>query len=248
MDFGLFCKIIDELTPYSDTILVLHRRGESLLHPQFTDCLDYISGKFTTVQLATNGTLLNDTVSEKMIRSLSFISFSLDVPEAFDRTRRPARYRDVESRIARFLELNEGRVATQVSMVRTAETPAAHVDRFRSIWAGRVDRIRIYEEHSADGDFGSLARKRPQRVACAMPFYEMLIFSDGSVGRCNHDWNGPPLGDVNMASIRQIWHSRGYRELRDQHMTQHFTDDACRQCDSWYPVPGSQMTGETYES
>ncbi|MFH1985870.1 MAG: radical SAM protein [Pseudomonadota bacterium] len=248
IDFGLFCKIIDELAPDPNTILTLHRRGESLLHPQFSDCLEYVRGKFTTVQLATNGTLLNDAVSELMIKSLSFVSFSLDAPEAYDRTRPPARYQDVERKIRRFLQLNRGRVLTQASMVRTPETPDTDVALFRSIWADRVDRIRIYEEHSADGQFGSLTSSRSQRVACAMPFYEMLIFSDGKVGRCNHDWNGAPLGDANTSSIRQIWHSRSYHELRCQHMTQHVTDGVCSRCDSWYPVPGSQMTGETYES
>ena len=246
MDVGLFCRIIDEVTPQPETILVLHRRGESLLHPRLGECLDYLKGKFQTIQLATNATLLDDAINERLIGTLSFISFSLDAPDAFDRTRKPARYGDVAARVERFLEQNAGRVRTQVSMVKTRNTPESDVVQFKAIWEGRVDRVRIYAEHSAGGRFGALAQGRAGRVACAMPFYEMLVFSDGRVGRCNHDWNGAPLGDLNGTTIAQIWHSDAYRALRAEHHSLALTDPVCRDCDSWYPIAGHQMTGETH--
>jgi MoaA/NifB/PqqE/SkfB family radical SAM enzyme len=39
MSFDLFTKIIDEASVHPETILVLHRRGESMLHPEFNKCL-----------------------------------------------------------------------------------------------------------------------------------------------------------------------------------------------------------------
>jgi len=248
MEMDLFCRIIDELSPWPETIVVLHRRGESLLHPRFGDCLDYIRGKFHSIQIASNATLLDERMARKLIDTVTFISFSLDAPQAFDRTRVPARYADVEKKVMRFLDLNAGRVTTQVSMVRTPDTPPGDVDTFKSIWQGKVDRIRVYEEHSADGLFGSLGRGRQDRTPCAMPFYEMLVFSDGRVGRCNHDWNGAPLGDLTSASLRQVWSSAGYTDLRRQHATLQLNDTVCRGCDSWYPVAGHQMTGEAIAS
>lgn len=247
IDYNLFKRIIDELEPYPETILVLHRRGESLLHPKFSECLDYVKGKFCNIQLATNGTLLDKEISKKIIESISFISFSLDVPEEFNRMRTPADYEAVEAKIHQFITLNEGRITTQISMVRTSETPTVNMERFKQIWSGKVDRIRIYEEHSADGSFGSLKNKRSERVPCAMPFYEILIFADGRVGRCNHDWNGDPLGCLKDTTIRELWNSKKYEYLREQHRILKLTDPVCRSCDSWYPIYGRQMTGETYE-
>jgi radical SAM protein with 4Fe4S-binding SPASM domain len=246
MDFNLFKRIIDELEPYPETKLVLHRRGESLLHPRFSECLDYLKCKFEIVQLATNATLLNAEVSTQIIHTVSFISFSIDTPEKFDLKRSPAKYHTVEKKIHQFLALNDGRIETQVSMVRTPETPSENLERFKQIWKGKVNRIRIYEAHSVDGKFGSLSRNRGKRLSCTMPFYEMAILSDGNVARCNHDWNGRPMGNVNENSIKEIWGSPGYNELRTQHLNLTLTDPACRECDSWYPVTGMQMTGETY--
>ena len=247
MDFDLFNKIIDELTPFQETVLVLHRRGESLLHPRFPDCLRYVKGKFKTIQLATNATLIEDDISSLLIDTLSFISFSLDTPAEYDRTRTPARYSKVEAKINRFLELNAGRLETQVSMVRTSRTTDNDVREFKSIWQGKVNRVRIYEEHSFDGRFGSLKLGRKNRVPCAMPFYELVVLSDGKVGRCNHDWNGPALGDVNRQTVRKVWNSSLYHALREEHRSRKITDAVCKSCDSWYPVTGQQMTGETHE-
>jgi hypothetical protein len=248
MSFNFFKKVIDELAVNPDIILVLHRRGESLLHPQFIEILDYIQGKFKSVQLATNATLLDKRKSQKIIDSVSFISFSIDLPEEFERTRLPARYEDTVQKINYFLELNNGKIRTQVSMVQTSERPPEDSERFKRIWSGKVDRIRIYEEHSADGKFGSLRKLRRQRVPCAMPFYEMLVYVNGKVGRCNHDWDGSPLGDLNGCSVKEVWHSAQYDKLRAQHMNLKIVDPVCSECDCWYPVAGSQMTGDTYET
>jgi len=247
IDIALFKRLIDEISEYPDTILVLHRRGESLLHPNFIEICNYIKGKFKTIQLATNATLLDDKRSKAIIGALSFISFSIDIPEVFDKTRIPARYSEVESRILKFLDLNKGRVQTQVSMVKTQETPEENAKNFEKIWKGKVDRIRIYEEHSKDGRFGSLGRSRGRRKPCAMPFYEILIYCDGKVGRCNHDWNGEPMGDVNNETIKDIWNNSIYKDLRRQHETLDIIDKVCKTCDSWYPEIGNQKTGETIE-
>jgi radical SAM protein with 4Fe4S-binding SPASM domain len=80
-----------------------------------------------------------------------------------------------------------------------------------------------------------------------MPFYEMLIYDDGKIGRCNHDWNGSPLGDANIQTLSEIWHSPVYTDLRDQHINLNFTDAVCSKCDSWYPEKGTQGTGEVLE-
>jgi sulfatase maturation enzyme AslB (radical SAM superfamily) len=244
MEFSLFKRLIDEIAAYPETILVLHRRGESLLHPDFSKICDYIKGKFREVQIATNATLLNEQRAKSIINSMNFISFSIDAPEVFDKTRIPAKYASVEANILKFLDLSKGKLKTQVSMVKTNDTSEKNCDVFKKIWKGKVDRIRIYEEHSHDGRFGSLGRDRGARIPCVMPFYELLICCDGKIGRCNHDWNGRPIGDINKSTIRDIWNGGFCAGLRRQHITLKITDKVCKNCDSWYPEIGKQGTGE----
>lgn len=247
MDFELFKKIIDEVTPYPDTALVLHRRGESMLHPKFNDMLNLIAGKFKDVQMATNATQLNEDKFESIVNSLSFLSFSLDTPENFNKTRLPAKYETVEKKILKFLEYNQGRVKTQASMVKTAMTPESECEKFINIWQDKVDRVRIYEEHSTDGNFGSLKNPRTERKPCMMPIYEVLIYDNGVVARCNHDWDSDGMGDVSKNTIKEIWHSEKYINLRKQHLELKLTDPVCSKCDSWYPEIGKQGTGDVVE-
>lgn len=247
MEYELFCKLIEEAAGHPETLIVLHRRGESLLHPRFADMLRLVANRFADVQMATNATLLREELFEPLVRGLNFLSFSLDVPEAYNATRVGANYARVEEKILRFLDYNKGRVRTQASMVRTAKTPVENCELFKEIWRDRVDRVRIYEEHSSDGRFGSVHNPREARKTCVMPFYEMLIYEDGSVGRCNHDWNGAPMGEVRTQRIAEVWHNTAYAELRKQQENLAITDEVCSGCGSWYAEEGKQGTGEVIE-
>jgi len=247
MDFELFKKIIKELEKYPQTVLVLHRRGESLLHPKFNEMLNLISKKFKDVQIATNATALVPEKFEAIVNAITFISFSLDTPKNFDKTRIPAKYSIVEKKILQFLDYNKGRVKTQASMVKTAKTSQEEIEEFIRIWKNRVDRVRIYEEHSSDGNFGSLKNPRKDRKPCVMPIYEVLIYDNGKVARCNHDWDSDGMGDLNKNSIYEIWHSKKYEDLRKQHLSLNLTDPVCSKCDSWYPQIANQGTGKVIE-
>ncbi|MEA3314535.1 MAG: radical SAM protein [Campylobacterota bacterium] len=248
MDIELFKKLIDEASEYPETIFVLHRRGESMLHPKFNEMLNYISGKFKEVQMATNATKLTEDKFESIVNGLDFLSFSLDIPERFNKTRLPANYQRTEEKILKFLEYNKGRVKTQASMVKTIDTTNEMCQEFISIWKNKVDRVRIYEEHSSDGDFGSLRTPRVNRKPCMMPIYEMLIYDNGIVARCNHDWDSDGMGDVTKNTLKEIWMNDKYVDLRNQHLTQQLTDPVCSKCDSWYSSIGEQGTGEVIEN
>lgn len=241
LDPELFYRMIDEAASYPERILVLHRRGESLLHPEFIPMLNYCRGKFKEVQLATNATLMGPSQAEAILDSLHFISFSIDLPERFSAVR-GGDYEVVRRNIDYLLERNHG-LRTQVSMVRTEEVSEDEVQRFMDLWRNKVDRVRVYEEHSSEGRFGALKRDRGPRQSCTMPFYEMVVLSDGKIARCNHDWDGPPIGDANLAGLADIWHSPVYQDLRQQHTTLRISDATCRECDSWYPERGLQGTG-----
>lgn len=250
IDIDLFARIIQEIKPYPSAILTLHRRGESLLHPNLNKIMQMVAGKFSAVQLATNGSLLTSEKFAPLVHGLTFLSFSLDVPETFNATRRGANYSTVETNILTFIDYNnkqENRVTTQASMVRVETTTDEQCERFMQIWKERVDRVRIYEEHSKDGVFGAMTNFRIERKPCTMPFYEILVYADGSVGRCNHDWDGPRLGDLTKQSINEVWHSPLLNDLRKQHLTLKIIDPVCATCSSWYPETGIQGTGSVLE-
>jgi len=247
LPMSIFKKIIDESSGYPQTIIVLHRRGESLLNPEFDIMLQYIRGKFKEIQIATNATILTEEKSYLLIESVHFVSFSIDCPRLFNSIRINGDYERVESNILRFLEMNKNRVRTQVSMVHTDKHRLEDITEFKRIWDGKVDRIRIYEQHSSNGKFGSLQRLRGQRKKCVMPFYELLVYCDGHIGRCNHDWENSLKINIQDKSIKEIWSGEFYEDLRKQHTELRIHDSVCSNCDSWYSEIANQGTGEVIE-
>lgn len=245
MDFELFKKIVDEAREFHP-ILVLHRRGESMLHPKFNEMLNYLKGDFPEVQMATNATCLTEDKFKAIKNNLTFISFSLDTKNSFNKTRIPAKYEIVVKKILKFLEYNQGKVTTQVSMVNVGQ-PKEEIEEFKEFWKDKVDRVRIYEAHSIDGEFGKLTNPRSDRKPCIMPSYQMTIYENGIVARCNHDWDSDGMGDVKKNTLIEIFNNEKYKNLRLQHKTLNITDKVCKNCDSWYPEEKNQATGEVIE-
>ena len=246
MDMGLYRKLLDEIAEHPGVSLFLFRRGESLLHKKLPEMLIYARDKVREIILTSNATLMPPRVATVMAETVDFIHFSLAVPSKYAE-HRGGDYAITRRNIEYFLGINK-RARTQVSMVATPDTTGADKEFFIQLWKDKVDRIRIYEQHSQDGRFGGLeARKVIQRQPCCKPFTDMVILWNGHVARCNHDWDGPAMGDARKAGIAEIWRSLTYKDLRDQHLSLDITDAVCRGCDSWQTAPISSELGVTIE-
>jgi len=243
MPYKLFTKIMDEMAEFGDVTLVPFFRGESLLHPHCIEMLAYAKRKnIGTVQFTTNATLLNEDVSLALIDlGLDFISFSVDSidPETYESIRRGANLKKVLKNIETFCALkkkkNAAKPEIQVSVVRTDNT-RDKIEDFVEFWRNRVDRVRVYEEHSQDGNFGSLdqGKRLAGRMPCLKPFTDMVVYWDGSVALCNHDWDRTDqIGDVNQSTISEIWLSETYEKIRSAHKGRGQLEDLCQNCDHW---------------
>lgn len=204
MNPGLFGSIVDQLP--DSACVVPFFRGEPTLHPAFAT--NFFMGqlrRFHEVQIATNGDFLTKDNKRAIQENATFLSLSLHeykLPE--------------QTNWCSFLyDLAGAGVTTQVSIVES-ELPAGKRNKFVAAWFRHVDRVRIYEEHSKNG-FGSLPN-RPEKPVCTKPFEELVVYWDGKVGLCNHDWNNPfPLGDLNTESISEVWDGLRYKAVRDAH-------------------------------
>lgn len=246
MDMGLYRKLLDEIAEHPGVSLFLFRRGESLLHNKLPEMLTYARDKVREIILTTNATLMPPRLATVMAETVDFIHFSLAVPSKYAE-HRGGDYALTRRNIEYFLNINK-RARTQVSMVATPDTTRADKECFIQLWKGKVERIRIYEQHSKDGRFGSLETyKVIQRQPCCKPFTDMVILWDGRVARCNHDWDGPAMGDAWKAGIADIWHNLTYKDLRDQHLSLDIIDTVCGGCDSWQTDPISSDLGVTVQ-
>lgn len=232
MDESLWLKIIKEMVEHRPITMVPFFRGETLLHDDWKAFFAMASlVGIDKIQLATNATMMNQRASLILSKAVSFISFSVDTldPLEYDMIRNN-KLTSVLSNIFYFLSINR-EVETQISMV---DMPGRDVAGFVNFWTPFVDRVRAYRQHSQDGNFGSYGggtRTEP----CRKPFEEMVIYWNGDVALCNHDWDRKePLGNVKNQSLKEIWDSPTYEEIREQHLTGKIECLPCKYCNEGY--------------
>jgi radical SAM protein with 4Fe4S-binding SPASM domain len=204
MNTELYHKIVDELP--KETVVVPFYRGESLLHRDFAEYMQALK-KFKVVQLATNGDYLNRVNQKAILDNVSFLSISLHDYRLPNRT----------NYLPFLKECHDHGLTTQVSILETLLTQSKK-KQFKRMWLKHVNRVRIYKEHSVNG-FGSMnLASIPLGETCNKPFEDLVIYWDGNVGLCNHDWNNSTkLGNVLFTSISDVWQSMRYKEVRLMH-------------------------------
>lgn len=263
MNFDTYKKIVDEMAQHIPICLVLFLRGESLLHPEIIQCIKYAKEKnINPVQLASNGLLLEGKMQDDIIASgLDFISFSLDTndKEIYEKSRKYSDFDRSHHNILSFLQkCNEYKTRgykvpeTQVSTINLDVYQNGQQE-FIEFWERYADTVRVYEEHSSDGNLGSikgLKQKNEKRLPCQKIYTDMVIYCDGVVALCNHDWDTKSaIGNVNDHSVSELWNGQRYQDIRAMHEEGNIESDLnCKNCDHWrmYYTPEGFL-GKTYK-
>ena len=263
MDTGLAKRLLDEMAAHLPVTLVPFFRGESLLHPDWAEILAYAKNVgIGPVQLTSNGVCLNEEAAHELLDlEIDFISFSMDTSESalYEQTRKGGHYEKVVQNIMRFLEMKQRRGVklpqVQVSSVAT-ELHRPGLVSFVDYWRPLVDRVRVYIEHSQDGHPGSITDPLPsfpRRLPCWKPFTDLVIYWDGQVALCNHDWTrgqDNSIGNVARQTIAEVWRSPVYERVRMDHQVGEVSAlSPCDHCDHWkmfYTESG--YLGEIYEN
>lgn len=257
----LFKHIVDECARHLPVALVPFFRGESLLHPDFIPLMEYAKRKgLGPIQITTNAMLLDAQMAEHLVAiGTDFINISLDTlnPDVYEKSRRGACYEKVVENVLRLIEIkNTSGAALPVIQISGVDIEEYHPykEAFIAYWRTRADRVRIYVEHSREGRFGSVEptsdRSNQTRRACHKPFTDLVVYWNGDVALCNHDWNRQDrLGNVANTSIATIWTGERYQDIRTDHLArQQRLEALCRECDHWmtYYVDHG-ILGELYE-
>lgn len=247
LDTKIAFRLLNEIAEHNPVALVPFFRGEPLLHPDVIEILKHAKElSIGPLQFTSNAVLLDTEMTEKLLDlNIDFISFSLDTadPQIYEQSRRGSNYEKVLGNILHFIkrrkELNLKLPEIQVSAINTI-TYREKLNDFITFWKDKVERVRIYIEHSQDGNPGSIAeplRAFQHRLPCQKPFTDMVVYWDGQVAACNHDWTRPyekSLGDLKVNSIEAIWNGRLYQELRQRHESGDLEGEKpCDKCDHW---------------
>lgn len=251
MSTELYKKIIDEAAKHLPVKLVIFFRGESLLHPNFIECVKYAKERgIGPIQYATNAFELSRELSDALLEAeIDFVSFSLDTIDK-DVYRKSRLSGDLEKSMENVIyfckkcdELRlQGRSVptTQVSTIEIDDYMPRQQE-FIEFWQQYVDIVRVYYEHDDNGKFRSaevqkeVEKQVPDRQPCRKVFTDLLVYWDGRCALCNYDWRGGLKGlNLNDMTISEAWNSEAYEQIRrDQNGNTISDSSMCNNCQHW---------------
>jgi len=223
MDFNLLKKIIDEAEKNGTKAITLTCRGEPTLHPRLGEMLEYCGGKFLELKINTNATKLTDKLIHQMLKSgLTDIVFSVDsyTKEEYESIRVRGIFEQVLNNIIRFKEIREksypnSRCATRISGVKV--DPNQDPEKFKEFWKEYVDYV-IMVDMIQRWDIYNNTADVMGNGPCYHLAGRMYIYFDGACNPCDQDYKGLlAIGNVKDKTIREIWKSKKYADLRDAH-------------------------------
>ena len=240
MKFDMYKKIIDEIQGKVSSIK-FNLRGESTLHPEFIQFLEYTKGKFIDSRVNTNGQYRDISISRAMVENLKEISFSVDAfcADTYKMIRGGDYYLLKKNINNCIYWANYTKANTKIVLSFTVtEANKLELQDFVTYWRRKYHnisfRIRpVWDRTSEERNRGTLKRKN-----CYMPNRRLVVAANGDVYPCCVQWHKPftILGNVNSESLLNIWNSFSLQFIRifltSFDTFYHELPDSCKNCDS----------------
>lgn len=245
MEFVLYKKIVDEAQNFVFDINLAHR-GESFLHSQLIEMIDYAKKKNLFTRLHTNGSLLTEEIAHGLIQSkLDRLSFSLDGfdKEIYEKIRKGGNFEKTIDNILRFLAIKkEAQVKKPVTVVEAIDFDqkenkklADSKDEFLGLFKNfPLNDLVIKKAHNWAGKINKNDNKKRYSL-CPFPWNALVILWNGKVLPCPQDFFGYyPLGNVKDTSLKDIWNNKKMTILREKLAHREIESlEACSDCDRW---------------
>ena len=248
----LNAKAIDEVRVHGQGLTQYVRytgEGETLIHKQFFDMLDYatLHAGCVPVTVTTNGVLLNDARIERLLRSAPYlVDISIDAftAETYARIRVNGNLAITRANVMKLLSRNrehDGKTKIVVSYIEQPQNRGETAD-FEKFWKDQgADYVVIRRLHSAAGAVANVAETMRKanaalpRRPCVYPWERVTLNPSGHLAFCPVDWvHGSTVIDYRNSTIKETWQSDFYSKLRQAHLSNDFTHHSfCGQCPDW---------------
>ena len=245
MEFALYRKVMDEVAAYSEPVrsqeIELFHFGESLLHPEIEEMVGYASMKKLKVTLSVNGPQLDPEIAERLLHNGMYrliVSLDGNDQESYEAIRgRNADFRKAVQNIDALITLRKRMNSTTRISVRMIEMEvnARHAHAFLERWGKKEIGVEIRKFFPwSEKEMITLGKfeKYPPFMPCPFPWNHLVVQWNGDVVPCCRDYNGAiQLGNVQNASLKEIWNSSAYEDFRQQMASGKFTQNTmCPGC------------------
>lgn len=249
IDVALYEKIINEIAAENKkTIVRPFDGGEPFMRKDIEDLIRFAKQSgIEYVSINSNGLLITKERCEKLLESgLDHIEVSIDAatPETYAVIRRSKHYCKLIENINYLLarrDATNNKMKVTVSFIKQRGN-LHELELFHSRWQGKADGvcIREYHQHNRliDGSGAYKVEQKTERYPCPYLWGRIIINHDGRVRFCESDWRSTEsvVGDVNVQTIKEIWHGKAYGEVRRTHLERKFEHSFCYECSDWREI------------
>jgi len=254
MSISLFKSIINQVSPYTTTVL-LHFQGEPLLNGSIVDMVRYATSKRIITEIATNATLITYPLASNLVKAgIKKIVVSIDSPteQEFGYYRKGAKLSDVLQGVKNIIEardLSGQRYPIVVLEMLAFKRSINDIDKF--IELGRqlsVDKVRVKSVQVSSGkegfkmipfnsvysryrmdDKSAFSLKSIKNKPCSNPWFKLSVYHHGNVVPCCFDKSGEHvLGHAN--DLKNVWKSDKYNFFRSKLLLNRNGIPLCSQC------------------
>lgn len=247
MDFGLAKKIIDEMCPHVDTV-VLHIWGESLLHPNVFDIIKHCKKYNVKTEMSTNTSLLNENIIDKILESgLDIIYLCVDgiTRDTYQKVRKNGDYEKAVKNVEDFVNIKNKKGVKNPSVylqIIVMKETVDEIENFKKKWSIEgIDKINVKPLDTWGGQISEInsleVKKRnvpSNRFHCPNLWYHVHIYHNGDMVCCDRDFDARhSLGNV-KDGVMKVWNGQKMQELRKKHIERNLEDvPSCSNCNEW---------------
>lgn len=249
-------SIIDQAAKIGVPALKFNWRGESTLHPDYSEIIltakhtlkcDYdghpgnlndCDGRFWGGLLVnTNANCDAKAISGLMAATKVAISLDSTREETYKKMRRGLSLEKAFNTIRTLIRNNHPNlwIRRVVTDDNRHEDFKADVDEIFGGKGYKVSEHYAFERSGGKEDTGSY-----ERTFCGYPNQRLVISTDGDVYPCCVDTAGTmPLGNIKRQSLLEIWNGEKLQSIRAELMANRMPSDTCKNCESWmaYKAP-----------
>ncbi|MBF0312076.1 MAG: radical SAM protein [Oligoflexia bacterium] len=243
MPIDLLDSILAQAKSHSLPAISMHSNDEPLLlkdiDVRIKKCRE---ADIMEIFLTTNGTLMNESVAEKIIQAgVSHVLFSIDAAEAstYEKIRGESFFDKVLLNIKNFNKIRNALNGGLYPIIRASFVVSRYnqtqINDFISKFSSFVDFIEFQsfqKFHTETDDFIPLGAKQVQDFSCSEVFKKLIIRANGDILPCC-TWYGYDLvlGNVYRDKLEDIFNNNAQLNLiRENSLSKNYSLQSCQQC------------------
>lgn len=226
MDLELFKKVIDECSKEGAGAISIGSRGEPMINTKFIDMVNYLRDKkFYDIKINSNGSAITEKISHAILQSdinILVISCDANDPDLYSKIRRGGNFKRLLKNIDLINRIRKSDYKNSKLEIRISGVyfhPDQNENDFYNFWKDKVDTVSYVKVQNRWDTYNNpkiIEKNNP----CDFLWEKLYVWWDGTTNPCDEDYLSLlSPGNVNNNSIKDIWNSKKFNDLRELHLS-----------------------------